>query len=155
MNDHFIYLHVFYSHLVWKYTYIYANVMGTVRITVKYSLQNNGKWFQDAVRDICIVPGIIAEGTISGVSYTGRMYNRSVQSWRDGGNTSRSWWMKRIQEKGRNEQQAELEDDITEITSEQSSQNDEEWESYNGPDKLPVEVWESFGQTRLNFDQDN
>ena len=40
-----------------------ANVMGTFHIT------SNGKRFQDAdMHDICIAPGIIAEGTISGVS---------------------------------------------------------------------------------------
>ena len=48
-----------------------------------------------------------------------------------------------------------MEDDITEITSEQSFQKDEEWKSYRGPDKLPVEVWTSLRRTRLNFDQDH
>ena len=48
-----------------------------------------------------------------------------------------------------------MDDDITEFTSEQSSQKDEEWKSYSGPDKLPVEVCASLRGTRLNFDQDH
>ena len=48
-----------------------------------------------------------------------------------------------------------MEDDITEITSEQSSQKDEERKSYSGPDKLPVEVWTPLGRTGLDFDQDH
>ena len=55
----------------------------------------------------------------------------------------------------RNGQQAEVEDGIAEITSEQSSQKDEEWKRYSGPDKLPVEVWASLRRTILNFDQDH
>ena len=59
-------------------------------------IASNGKRFQYVefilicvgLRDMCIVPGIIAERKLSGVSY-GRMYNRAVQSWKDGGNTSR------------------------------------------------------------------
>ena len=63
--------------------------------------------------------------------------------------------MKIIKEKGRHGLQAEVEDDIIEITSEQSSQNDEKWKSYSGPDKLPVEVWTSLKRTRMNFDKDH
>ena len=32
-----------------------------------------------------------------------------------------------------------------------SSQKDEEWESYSGTDKLLVEVWISLGRTGLDF----
>ena len=48
-----------------------------------------------------------------------------------------------------------MKDDIKEITSEQSSQKDEEWKSYSGPDKLPVELCASLRISRLNFDQDH
>ena len=42
---------------------------------------------------------------------------------------------------GRNGQQAEVEDHITEITSTDTCyQKDDEWESYSGPDKLQVDV---------------
>ena len=49
--------------------------------------------------------------------------------------------MKRIREKWRNGQQAEVEDDITDISQVQRlNQKDDEWESYSGPDKLQVDV---------------
>ena len=65
--------------------------------------------------------------------------------------------MKRTQEKpeGRNEQQAEVEDDITEITSadiEMVLRNMKNGKAA-GPDNLPVEVWKSLGlgRTGVNF----
>ena len=99
-------------------TSIHANIMDTFH-TITNLLASNGKRFQDVefilicvgLRDKCILPGIIAERKLSGVSY-GRMYNRAVQYWKDGGNTSRIWWMKRIQDKGRNGQQAEVEETV-------------------------------------------
>ena len=83
------------TELTWKHSSIHANVMDTFH-TIANLLASNWKLFQYVeciliyvgMRDICL-PGIIAERRITGVSY-GRMYNRSVQSWRDGGNTSRS-----------------------------------------------------------------
>ena len=54
---------------------------------------------------------------------------------------------------GRNEQQAEVEDDITEITSaeiEMALRNMKNGKA-TGPDNLPVEVWKSLGRTGVNF----
>ena len=56
---------------------------------------------------------------------------------------------------GRNEQQAEVEDDITEITSaeiEMALRNTKNGEA-TGPDNLPVEVWKSLGRTGENFSE--
>ena len=53
----------------------------------------------------------------------------------------------------RNEQQAEVEDDITEITSaeiEMALRNMKNGKA-TGPDNLPVEVWKSLGITGVNF----
>ena len=61
--------------------------------------------------------------------------------------------MKRTQEKWRNEQQAEVEDDITETTSadiEMAHRNMKDGEG-TGPDNLPVEVWKSLGITGVTF----
>ena len=54
---------------------------------------------------------------------------------------------------GRNEQQAEVEGDITEITSaeiEMALRNMKNGKA-TGPDNLPVEVWKSLGRTGVNF----
>ena len=54
---------------------------------------------------------------------------------------------------GRNEQHAEVEDDITEITSaeiEMALRNMRHGK-VTGPDNLPVEVWKSLGRTGVNF----
>ena len=54
---------------------------------------------------------------------------------------------------GRHEQQAELEDDITEITSaqlEMALRNMKNGKA-TGPDNLPVEMWKSLGRTGVNF----
>ena len=54
---------------------------------------------------------------------------------------------------GRNEQQAEVEDDIREITSadiEMALRNMKNGKA-TGPDNLPVEVWKSLGRTGVNF----
>ena len=53
----------------------------------------------------------------------------------------------------RNEQQSEVEDDITEITSaeiEMALRNMKN-EKATGPDNLPVEVWKSLRRTGVNF----
>ena len=53
---------------------------------------------------------------------------------------------------GRDEQQAEVEDGITEITSadiEMAIRNMKNGKA-TGPDNLPVEVWESLGRTGVN-----
>ena len=53
----------------------------------------------------------------------------------------------------RNEQQAEVEDDITEITSaeiEMALRNMKNGKA-TGPDNLPVEVWKSLGRTGVNL----
>ncbi len=84
------------TEIAWKHTSIPANVTGTFPY---HRELNSLKWkrFRDpGSSDICIVPGIIAGGTTSGVS-VGRMYNRAVHSWRDGGITLRSLWMKIVQ----------------------------------------------------------
>ena len=54
---------------------------------------------------------------------------------------------------GRNEQQAEVEGDITEITSAEIEMalRDMKNGKATGPDKLPVEVWKSLGRTGVNF----
>ena len=54
---------------------------------------------------------------------------------------------------GRNEQQTEVEGDITEITSaeiEMALRNMNNRKA-TGPDNLPVEVWKSLGRTGVNF----
>ena len=54
---------------------------------------------------------------------------------------------------GRNEKQAEVEDDITEIASadiEMALRNMNNGKA-RGPDHLPVEVWKSLGRTGVNF----
>ena len=54
---------------------------------------------------------------------------------------------------GRDEQQAEVEDDIREITSadiEMALRNMKNRKA-TGPDTLPVEVWKSLGRTGVNF----
>ena len=54
---------------------------------------------------------------------------------------------------GRNEQQAEMEGDITEITSaeiEMALRNMKNGKAA-GPDNLPIEVWKSLGRTGVNF----
>ena len=54
---------------------------------------------------------------------------------------------------GRNEQQAEVEGDITEITSaeiETALRNMKNGKA-TGPDNLPAEVWKSLGRTGVNF----
>ena len=54
---------------------------------------------------------------------------------------------------GRNEQQAEVDDDITQITSaeiEMALRNMKNWKA-TGPDNLPVEVWKSLGRTGVHF----
>ena len=54
---------------------------------------------------------------------------------------------------GRSEQQAEVEDDITEITSayiEMALRNMKNVKA-TGPDNLPVELWKSLGRTGVNF----
>ena len=84
------------TEIAWKHSSIQANVKDIFN-TIANLLASNGKRFQYVefiltyvgMRDIWIVPGIIAEGRICGVLYR-RMYNQGVQSWRDGGNTSRS-----------------------------------------------------------------
>ena len=53
----------------------------------------------------------------------------------------------------RNDQQAEVEDDITEITSaeiEMALRNMKNGKA-TGPDNLPVEVWKSLGRIGVNF----
>ena len=54
---------------------------------------------------------------------------------------------------GRNEQQAEVEDDITEITSAEIEMTLRYMKNgkATGPDILPVEVWKSLGRTGVNF----
>ena len=78
------------TEIEWKHTFVHANVMGTFHTTVNL-LASNGRRFQDIdMRDICTERGIIVEGTISDVSNMEEyMYNRAVQSLRDGRNTSR------------------------------------------------------------------
>ena len=54
---------------------------------------------------------------------------------------------------GRNEQQAEMDDDFTEITSayiEMALRNMKNGKAF-GPDNLPVEVWKSLGRTGVTF----
>ena len=54
---------------------------------------------------------------------------------------------------GRNEQQAEVEDDITEINNayiEMALRNMKNGKA-TGPDNLPVEVWKGLGRTGVNF----
>ena len=54
---------------------------------------------------------------------------------------------------GRNEQQAEVEDDITEIISayiEMALGNMKDGKA-TGPDNLPIEVWKSLGRAGVNF----
>ena len=88
-------LHAKATEIAWKHTSIHANVMDTFH-AIANLFASNGKRFQDVefiliyvgMRYICL-PGIIAEGRIFGVSYL-RIYNQAVQSWRDGGNTTRS-----------------------------------------------------------------
>ena len=54
---------------------------------------------------------------------------------------------------GRNEQQAVVEDDVTEITSAEIEMALRNMKNVNatGPDNLPVEVWKSLGRTGVNF----
>ena len=57
------------------------------------------------------------------------------------------------QTEGRNEQQAEVEGDITEITSaeiEMALRNMKNGKA-NGPYNLPVEVWKSLERTGVHF----
>ena len=54
---------------------------------------------------------------------------------------------------GRNEQQAGVDDDITEITSaeiEMAARNINS-EKATGPDNLPVKVWQILGRAGVNF----
>ena len=53
----------------------------------------------------------------------------------------------------RNEQQAEVEDDVTEITSVEIEMGLRSMKNgkATGPDNLPVEVWTSLGRTGVNF----
>ena len=54
---------------------------------------------------------------------------------------------------GRHEQQAEVKDDITEITSaeiELALRNIKNGKA-TGPDNLPVELWKSLGRPGVNF----
>ena len=53
---------------------------------------------------------------------------------------------------GRNDQPAEVEDDITEITSAdiELALRDMNYLRATGPDNLPVEVWKSLGRTVVN-----
>ena len=56
------------TEIAWKHTSIHGNVVGTFH-TIVNLLVLKGKRFQNVgMRDILIVPGIIAECTISGVS---------------------------------------------------------------------------------------
>ena len=75
---------------------------------------------------------------------------KSLERWRE-------YYQKLMNEEnprqGRNEQQAEVEDDITEITTaeiEMALRNMKHWKA-TGLDNLPVEVWKSLGRTGVNF----
>ena len=69
----------------------------------------------------------------------------------------RQWFQKLVNEEnqteGRNDQQAEVEGDITEITSaeiEMALRNMKNGKA-TGPYNLPVEVWKSLGRTGVHF----